>query len=154
MRSDAHSTAGSGTGLARLMLKTMPQLSRYSVASVLALGLDFWVFLALVGAGWSAPLAGVVGYAIGMTAHFSLSTRFVFAASRVAKPEARLFAEFALSGLVGLAITAAVIAAATELFHVSALAAKVLAAGTSFVAVYLVRRRIVFSAHTNRPLEP
>ena len=50
----------------------------------------------------SPPLAGVIGYALGTGLHYLLSTRFVFDAGTTDKVHARLFGEFALSGLAGM----------------------------------------------------
>ena len=121
------------------------QLSRYSAASALALALDFTVYLAFTGFGMSPPLAGVIGYAGGMILHYLLSTRFVFDARATDKVHARLFGEFALSGLAGMGITALVIALATGAAGLAALPAKVLAAGSSFLVVFAVRRAVVFA---------
>ena len=92
----------------------VPQLSRYSVASALALALDFAVYLTLTTSAVSPPVAGVVGYALGTALHFLLSTRFVFDARATDKLHARLLGEFALSGIAGIGITALVIALATR----------------------------------------
>ena len=86
------------------------------------------------------PLAGAIGYALGTGLHYLLSTRFVFDARATDKVQARLFGEFALSGLAGMGITALVIALATEAFGLAALPAKVLAAGASFLIVFALRR--------------
>jgi putative flippase GtrA len=123
-----------------------PQLSRYAGASVLALGLDFAAYLALLASGFPAPLAGAIGYTMGMTLHYSLSSRFVFDRAATAKAEARLFGEFALSGAAGLAVTALVISGATEVLGASAIEAKVLAAASSFLVVFSLRRTVVFAA--------
>jgi putative flippase GtrA len=146
MRSKAGITPGSG--LVRSVFETAPKLSRYTIASSCALALDFCVFFVLVADGFSAWLAGAIGYAMGLTLHFVLSTRFVFDARSTGKPEARLFGEFAASGIVGLALTASVIAVATDLFQLSALAAKLLAAVLSFAAVYVLRREVIFAVET------
>jgi putative flippase GtrA len=122
-----------------------PQLSRYAVASAVALTLDFTVYLILTDSAVSAPLAGVIGYGLGMTLHFLLSTRFVFDASATGKEQARLFAEFALSGVAGAGITALVIALAIGLAGLAALPAKALAAGASFLVVFALRRSLVFA---------
>jgi putative flippase GtrA len=58
---------------------------------------------------------------------------------------ARLFGEFVLSGLAGMGVTALVIALATEVVGLAALPAKVLAAAVSFLAVFALRRTVVFS---------
>jgi putative flippase GtrA len=126
-------------------IAVLPQLSRYSLVSALALALDFTVYLALTALGMSPPLAGVIGYALGTGLHYVLSTRFVFDARATDKVQARLFGEFTLSGLAGMAITALVIALATEAAGLAALPAKVLAAGASFIIVFGLRRAVVFS---------
>ena len=130
----------------RSLLGVGPQLSRYALVSLAALALDFTLYLALTTAGMSPVLAGVIGYAAGTGLHYALSTRFVFDAGATNKLQARLLGEFALSGIAGIAITALVIALATEVAGLSALPAKVLAAGISFLAVFTLRRQVVFSA--------
>ena len=123
-----------------------PQLSRYTLVSALALALDFALYLALTTLAVWPPLAGVLGYAAGTVLHYLLSVRFVFDARATDKAHARLFSEFAVTGVSGMAATAIVIAAATDLAGLSALPAKVLAAGVSFLLVFALRRGVVFSA--------
>jgi putative flippase GtrA len=123
-----------------------PQFSRYAGASIIALSLDFAVFLTLVGLAIRPSVAGMVGYAAGMTLHYLLSVRFVFDARATDKAHARLFGEFALTGITGMAVTALVIGAATGHAGVPALMAKVLAAGLSFLVVFALRRSVVFAA--------
>ena len=122
-----------------------PQLSRYTLVSAFALAFDFAVFLALTNLAVWPPLAGVLGYAAGTVLHYLLSVRFVFDARATDKAHARLFSEFAVTGVSGMAATAAVIWAATHLAGFSALPAKVLAAGASFLLVFALRRSVVFS---------
>jgi putative flippase GtrA len=122
-----------------------PQLSRYAVVSGVALAVDFAVFLGLNWAIGYPTLAGVVGYGCGIVVHYQLSRRFVFDAARSEKSAHRLFSEFVASGLLGLAITAGVIAFATLALGLAPIAAKVLAAGASFLGVFLIRRTIVFA---------
>ena len=76
--------------------------------------------------------------------HYQLSRLFVFATAASAKSAHRRFVEFVASGLIGLALTAAVIAVATGM-GVSPILAKVMAAGASFLGVYAIRRTIVFA---------
>ena len=123
-----------------------PQLSRYTLVSALALALDFALYLALTSLAVWPPLAGVLGYAAGTVLHYLLSVRFVFDARATDKAHARLFSEFAVTGVSGMAATAIVIAAATDLAGASALPAKILAAGVSFLLVFALRRAVVFSA--------
>lgn len=130
----------------RLLIGIVPQLSRYSIVSALALGLDFALYLTLIAGQTRPSLAGVIGYACGMAFHYLLSVRFVFDTRAVAKDQTRMFSEFALSGLAGMAVTTLVIAAATELAGLPPLPAKILAAGASFLLVYALRRTVVFAA--------
>lgn len=123
-----------------------PQLSRYALVSAVALALDFAVFLGLTALAVWPALAGVLGYAAGTGLHYLLSVRFVFDAGATEKAHARLFGEFAITGVSGMAATAIVIAAATDLAGLSAVPAKVLAAGVSFLLVFALRRSVVFSA--------
>ncbi len=123
----------------------VPQFSRYAIVSALALALDFAVFLGLNSAFGLPIITGVVGYGCGLILHYQLSRRFVFDTALSEKSAHRRFTEFVASGLVGLAVTAGVIAVATGPMGMSALLAKVLAAGASFVGVYLIRRRFVFA---------
>jgi putative flippase GtrA len=122
-----------------------PQLSRYALVSLAALVLDFSLYLALTSGGMKPVLAGVIGYAAGTVLHYVLSARFVFDAAATDKVQARLFGEFALSGLVGIGITALVIALATGAAGLPALPAKVLAAAASFLLVFALRRNFVFA---------
>jgi putative flippase GtrA len=133
------------SSIADRLSSLVPQLSRYSLASALALALDFAVYLTLTTSAVSPPLAGVIGYALGTVLHFLLSTRFVFDARATDKLHARLFGEFAMSGIAGIGITAIVIALATQAAGLAALPAKVLAAGASFLVVFALRRTVVFA---------
>ena len=111
-------------GLQRRLAGLMPQLSSYSVA---------------------ASLAGAAGYAVGMVVHYILSSRFVFKTRGSQKSERRRFVEFLISGLIGITLTGVIIAAATEIFGVTPIAAKVVAAAVSFAAVFAIRRSFVFA---------
>jgi putative flippase GtrA len=130
---------------------TLVQLSRYSAASMLALALDFAVYLLLTAGDMQPVLAGVLGYGAGLALHFLLSIRFVFAAAATRKAQGRLFGEFALSGLAGIATTAIVMVLATGVVGLPGLPAKALAACTSFLLVYWLRRTIVFAPSPTRP---
>jgi putative flippase GtrA len=133
--------------LLRPLARLMPELSYYTVVSALALGLDLVVFTALTRGGLRAALAGIIGYAVGLVLHYILSSRFVFDTTGSTKSGLRRFAEFVVSGGVGILITWAIIAFSTEVLHVPALIGKILAVGTSFIVVFLLRRGIVFGEH-------
>lgn len=124
----------------------LPQLSRYTLVSAVALGLDFLIFLMLThGAALKASSAGAIGYTAGLLLHFALSSRFVFDTRATAKSRARLLAEFAASGLVGIAITAVVIALAVDVAGLPPVVGKACAVVVSFASVFVLRRTIVFA---------
>jgi putative flippase GtrA len=149
LRADGEDHSLTGLRL-RGRFRVLPQISRYAVVSSLALVLDYAVYLSLTSAGMKPLLAGMIGYCLGLLLHFLLSVCFVFDASGTHKAPARLLGEFALSGLVGLAITACVIAAATDVAGLPALPAKLLATAASFLLVYLLRRTVVFAAAASK----
>jgi putative flippase GtrA len=130
-----------------------PQLSRYTIVSAAALVLDFAVYLLIAAGGTKLAVAGVIGYACGLAIHYLLSVRFVFDVRSGRKSQSRLLAEFVLSGLAGMAITALVLASVADFGGMPLLPAKVLAAGASFLVVYALRRSVVFS-DTERASDP
>ena len=122
------------------------QVSRYATASVVALGTDTAIYLAAAIAGFAPVVAAVIGYAAGMAVHYLLSIGWVFAGMDTRKSQARLILEFAASGLLGLALTAVTIAAATGFLGIGLLPAKVAAVVVSFAVIFAVRRALVFAA--------
>ncbi len=130
------------------LARLMPELSYYTIVSVVAHGVDLAVFNGLVIGGMRASLAGIVGYSVGLVVHYVLSSRYVFATQTSDKTSARRFGEFAVSGCVGLAITWALIHLATDVAHLPAMVGKIAAVGTSFIVVFLLRRGIVFASRT------
>jgi putative flippase GtrA len=123
----------------------VPQFLRYGVASGVALGADLVVFIALAKHGMHASFAGAIGYTIGTVVHYGITSRFVFSLESARKAEMRIFVEFVMSGLVGLAITASTIALMTDLANAAPLTAKGVAVVLSFVGVFLLRRSVVFA---------
>ena len=107
--------------------------------------LDFTVYLLLAASGMTVALAAAFGYACGLALHYLLSVRYVFDPRAANKAQTRLLAEFALSGVAGMAITALVIALTVDLGGMPLLPAKVLAVGVSFLVVFALRRGVVFA---------
>ena len=102
---------------------------------------------------WCWPLADpeTLLPASGLALHYMLSVRFVFDAPAAHKGQSRLVAEFALSGLAGMAITALVIAVTVDFGGMPLLPAKILAVGVSFLVVFALRRRVVFAGRRSLP---
>ena len=123
------------------------RFARYLAASVGALAVDAGTFLALMAAGMAATPAAALGYTLGIAVHWLLSSRAVFADSLAAPGLARTRQQtlFILSALIGLVLTTAIVAGGAALGSDPRLA-KLFAIGASFVAVWLLRRHVVFAA--------
>ncbi|WP_397594707.1 GtrA family protein [Sphingorhabdus sp.] len=119
-------------------------LTRYFAASVIALGVDTLFYLMLHAAGLHAATASMLGYATGIAVHWAISAHIVFPDKvRVGSALLRQRVLFAISALIGLALTGGVVALATQL-GASPLLAKIFAVGTSFTAVYAIRKWGIF----------
>lgn len=120
-------------------------LLRYLLASVGALAVDMGTFLALIRMGLAAVAASAIGYSLGIVAHWLLSSRAVFnetvASERGARRRQK--ALFVGSALIGLALTTVIVAAGTTV-GLDSRGSKVVAVGASFVATWLLRKRVVF----------
>jgi putative flippase GtrA len=118
---------------------------RYMLASGLALAVDLLAYTLLLGAGYLAIVAGAAGYCCGLCVHYRLSVTWVFAHGRTGGAKrAWRFARFALTGLLGSALTATVIALLARYAAVDNYQAKLLAALIVYVAVFALRRAYVF----------
>lgn len=123
------------------------RLMRYLLASVGALAVDVGAFLALLAFGMMAAPASAIGYALGILAHWLLSSRAVFTDTVADRGPARTRqkALFVISALAGLAVTTAIVGGADYLEFDPRLA-KLVAIAVSFTLTWLLRSRIVFRA--------
>jgi putative flippase GtrA len=125
----------------------MPQFARYLAVSALALGLDVGLLGLLVETVKVEPkLAGAASYLTGLTLNFMLSNRYVFGAGGSGKSQLQLFAEFTVTGALGLIITWCMIGVSTDLLQAPVMLGKAAAVATSFLAVFAMRRFVVFGA--------
>lgn len=122
-----------------------PVFLRYVLASIGALAVDMGTFLAGLALGVPAVAASVLGYALGIAAHWVLSSTVVFADDVAAAGAARRRQQalFVASALVGLGVTALVVGGLARL-GLDPRAAKLAAVGISFVVTWLLRQRVVF----------
>ncbi len=129
------------------MLTTLRRATyvRYAAASVVALGADVSLFLALIATDISPTLASGAGYIVGIVVHWLISSRFVFASSTAAHGLARRKqkALFLGSALIGLGMTIGIVGVA-EMAGFDPRLAKLVAVAVSFQATYLMRKIIVF----------
>jgi putative flippase GtrA len=129
-------------GLLRLGTESL----RYLLVSAIALACDVAVYATLIGSGINATAAGAAGYTFGMLVHYALSTRWVFPDPDGVRRTAPTLVKFIATGFLGLATTATIIEALTREHIVGAFAAKAVAVGAAYIAVFLLRRIYVFGA--------
>ncbi|MFT4025747.1 MAG: GtrA family protein [Novosphingobium sp.] len=122
-------------------------LMRYLVASMLSLGVDMGSFTLLLALGTVAAPAAAAGYALGIVAHWLLSSRKVFTGNMARPGPARMRqkAMFVISALIGLALTTAIVGGGT-LAGIEPHLAKLAAIVASFSVTWLLRSRLVFTA--------
>jgi putative flippase GtrA len=120
--------------------------TRYIGASVVALGIDFAVFMATMSLGVPPALAAACGYAAGIVCHWLISTKMVFVTQVAAVGAARRQQQglFVLSALVGLGITTGIVGLATR-YGLDPRIAKGIAIVVSFQATYVLRKKVVFA---------
>jgi putative flippase GtrA len=119
---------------------------RYGIVSVGALAVDLGIFLALLQSGMRSALAAALGYAVGIFAHWMLSSRKVFqdrVSDRGTRERTQQKAMFVVSALLGLVLTMAVVGAG-EMLGVDPRIAKVFAIGLSFILTYMLRNVVIF----------
>jgi putative flippase GtrA len=119
---------------------------RYIAASAGALAVDMGLFMTLIAFDVSPMPASVVGYAVGILAHWLLSSRAVFAEAAADGERARYRQKtlFLGSALVGLAITAAIVGLG-DMVGVDPRLAKLAAIVVAFQTTYILRKTVVFS---------
>lgn len=121
-------------------------LLRYLVASALSLGIDLGSFMVLLAIGAAAAPAAAAGYALGILAHWLISSRKVFTDSVAERGLARTRqkAMFVISALVGLGLTTLMVGAGSHA-GIDPRLAKLAAIATSFTVTWLLRSRIIFT---------
>ncbi len=121
------------------------RLVRYGLASVGALAVDIASFLALLALALPAAAASAIGYALGIAAHWMLSSRTVFTdgVAERGRGRTRQKALFVGSAMVGLGLTTGIVGLG-DIAGIDPRLAKLAAIGASFAITWMLRNRIVF----------
>jgi putative flippase GtrA len=119
--------------------------------SAAAFALDVAVLYGLVRfCGWHYLPAASVSFTLGVALNYALSVRYVFSYRRLGS-RVHEFAIFALVGLAGLVLNAAVLAFFVEVLRQHYLVGKVVAAGATFLVNFGARRLLLFTPPGKRP---
>lgn len=121
------------------------RLARYTGVNVVSVVVDYAIFLSLLHLIGMPVLASTIGHAAAFSLNYVLSRKVVFGTDGEHKGERRLFTEFMATGLLGLALTASVTAAGIYLLGFAPIIAKTLAMLLTFVTLYIIRSRLVFT---------
>ena len=120
------------------------QVPRALAVSVLALGIDFALYVACLYVGMPALLAALIGYLAGGVVQYVLCSWWVFSTSL--KNDALGFVAFSVLSLVGLAITEIVILIVHDWLGIHPYPAKIAAVGLAFAWNFLSRKYLLFRA--------
>jgi len=146
LRSRLFDTVGGGHAMIARVIKIADlRLVRYVLASVGALAVDMGSFLAFLSLAVPAAAASALGYALGIVAHWLLSSRAVFADSVAERGRERTKqkALFVMSAMIGLALTTGIVGIA-DLAGADPRIAKLGAIVISFAVTWMLRNKVVF----------
>ncbi|HRN88228.1 MAG TPA: GtrA family protein [Hyphomicrobium sp.] len=121
------------------------RLLRYTGVNAASVAVDYTIFLSLMKLAGMPVLASTIGHAVAFSLNYVLSRKLVFGTAGEHKGEQRLFAEFMATGLLGLALTASITAAGIYLMDFEPIVAKTVAMLITFVTLYIIRSRLVFT---------
>ncbi len=132
------------------------QFAGYVAVSGCALCVDVSIYWVLLRIAHYAFIAAAGGYVFGVLAHYIMSSRIIFRHrfdKRGVVEEAPTLAKFFAAGASGLVVTAIVVGVLADMMGFHPMFAKIIAAGCSFVVVFLSLRLFVFN-HPVKLLEP
>lgn len=127
------------------MPPTMREFLLYFAASAAALALDTAVFGLSLRLGANLAVAACLGFSLGLTLVYTLSTRLVFSQHRLADRRNE-FSVFALIGLAGLLLTEALLWLLVKQLGIAPLAAKLTSACAVFLFNFVLRKLMLFTA--------
>jgi putative flippase GtrA len=121
--------------------------ARYFLASALALGVDFGLYVALIRlADVQYLLAAPIAFGLGLATIYALSIRWVFGQRRLADTRIE-FAIFASIGIAGMALNQLVIYVGVELLSLAYEPAKLASAAVVFCFNFAARKLLLFTRY-------
>lgn len=120
------------------------EFARYFAAGLLALGIDFTLYVALTElAGWHYLVSAIVAFCAGLATVYFFSIFWIFR-DRSIGPGSREFLLFSAIGIVGLALTAAVLYALTDILGLDYRLSKIASAALVFMFNFGCRKFFLF----------
>lgn len=120
---------------------------RYFSISLLALVVDTAVLLYLARVmHWNDVVAATIGFLVGSVVHYLLAVRLVFTHRKLAQHTTAEGVLYIVIGSIGLIVNDAIIYACVSWLHAPLLAAKLVAAGGSFLVGYVGRKVFLFGS--------
>ena len=145
MNANISRAAESRAGLSSALGNVPREVSRYLLASAVALGVDAGLYIGLIRIGGVHYLAAApMAYAVGILVVYVLSTRWVFENRRLASSGSE-FAIFTLVGIVSLFVNQLVIYACVENLAMSYESAKLSSATVVFGINFGGRKILLFT---------
>jgi putative flippase GtrA len=122
----------------------------YTVVSAIAWLVDVAVlYFAAMSLGMPHYLSAAIGYTVGLLVHYLLSVRFVFVYRKMAGQWRSEALVYLLTGLLGVVLSAAIVHAGS-LLGLPLIISKVIATVITFVAVFAVRKIVLFTSGESR----
>jgi putative flippase GtrA len=119
---------------------------KYFSGSLLSLFVDLAIYYFCIYFNvLSPPIASIISYICGLMVMYFFSIHFVFKKLKFNKKRRLEASLFFLSGLIGVLITYSTVYIYFNLMGLSALTAKSVAIGLSFISVYAFRKIMLFN---------
>ena len=126
------------------------EFARYFAAGLVALGVDFTLYVALTEiGGWHYLLSATAAFCAGLATVYLFSIFWVFRARRVERIW-REFALFAAIGVVGLGLTTGVLFVLVDFLGIDYRISKIVAAALIFLFNFGCRKFFLFGAPDDR----
>lgn len=120
------------------------EFARYFAAGLIALGVDFTLYVALTElAGWHYLVSAAAAFSAGLATVYFFSIFWVFRERRLER-KAHEFILFAAIGIVGLALTGGVLYTLTDILGLDYRVSKIAAAAAVFLFNFACRKFFLF----------
>ena len=130
------------------------EFARYFAAGLAALGVDFALYVGLTElAGWHYLVSATAAFCAGLATVYFFSIRWVFRERRIER-NSHEFVLFAAIGIAGLALTAGVLYALTDIFGLDYRLSKIASAALVFMFNFGCRKFFLFRRPRNGDPRP